>query len=47
VVTLLFSGGGVLRLEVECLEVELADLGPAWSVDRRPAHIADFPDARG
>jgi DUF2948 family protein len=25
---LLFSGGGVLRLDVECLECELADLGP-------------------
>ena len=27
VVTLLFSGRGALRLEVECLECELADLG--------------------
>lgn len=27
-VLLLFAGGGVLRLEVECLECELADLGP-------------------
>ena len=25
---LLFSNGGVLRLDVECLECELADLGP-------------------
>lgn len=25
---LLFAGGGALRLDVECLEVELADLGP-------------------
>ena len=47
VVKLLFSGGGVVRLEVECLEVELADLGPTWAVDTRPAHIADGPDARG
>jgi hypothetical protein len=46
VVKLLFSGGGVVRLEVECLEAELADLGPTWSVDTRPAHIADMPDAR-
>jgi len=37
-VTLLFSGGGALRLEVECLEVELADLGPA-----RRALRADHP----
>lgn len=27
-VLLLFGSGGVLRLEVECLECELADLGP-------------------
>jgi hypothetical protein len=25
---LMFAGGGALRLDVECLEVELADLGP-------------------
>ena len=30
VVTLTFSGGATLRLEVECLECELADLGPTW-----------------
>ena len=47
VVKLLFSGGGILRLEVECLEAELADLGPTWTVDIRPAHIADVLDARG
>ena len=27
-VTLIFSGGAALRLQVECLEAELADLGP-------------------
>jgi hypothetical protein len=27
-VVLLFTGGGALRLDVECLECELADLGP-------------------
>ena len=27
-ILLLFASGGVLRLEVECLECELADLGP-------------------
>ena len=25
---LIFAGGGALRLDIECLEVELADLGP-------------------
>jgi len=31
-------GGAALRLEVECLEVELADLGPAWATAACPAH---------
>lgn len=38
IVTLIFSGGGMLRLEVECLEAELADLGPAWPAKVRPVH---------
>ncbi len=38
VVTLTFSGNAALRLEVECLEAELADLGPTWTTDGCPAH---------
>ncbi len=38
VVTLIFSGGPALRLEVECLEAELADLGPSWMAATCPAH---------
>jgi hypothetical protein len=38
VVLLTFSGGAALRLEVECLEAELADLGPAWATAACPAH---------
>ena len=40
VVTLTFSGDAALRLEVECLEAELADLGPAWTAKARPDHPA-------
>ncbi len=47
VVTLTFSGGGVLRLEIECLECELANLGPSWPAHLRPVHAEDAPDARG
>jgi len=36
-VLLLFASGGVLRLEVECLECELADLGPDPSHADPPA----------
>jgi hypothetical protein len=46
VVMLTFSGGGALRLEVECLEVELADLGPDWAVAARPVHAENAPEPR-
>ena len=35
---LVFSGGCVLRLEVECLEARMADLGPHWRVRHAPGH---------
>ena len=38
IVTLTFSGGGALRLDVECLEAELADLGPTWTTTACPMH---------
>lgn len=41
IVTLIFSGGAAMRLEVECLEAELADLGPTWVAARCPAHPLD------
>lgn len=44
VVTLTFAGGGVLRLEVECLECELADLGPTWTAKSCPGHVLDLVD---
>jgi hypothetical protein len=43
VVTLTFSGGGVIRLEVECLEAELADLGEVFVADCCPDHFAARP----
>jgi hypothetical protein len=41
VVTLMFSGGAALRLDVECLEAELADLGPTWVTECCPAHLVE------
>jgi len=46
VVTLTFSGGAALRLEVECLEAELADLGPTWTAVHCPAHAIDEKPAK-
>ena len=39
-VTLTFSGGGAIRLEVECLEAELVDLGEVFSAATCPDHFA-------
>ena len=33
-----FSGGGTIRLDVECIEAQLSDLGPAWATEHLPRH---------
>jgi hypothetical protein len=37
-VLLVFAGGGAVRVEVECIEARLADLGPAWPTKAKPSH---------
>ena len=37
-ILLTFSGGGLLRLAVECIEASLEDLGPQWETVPKPAH---------
>ena len=37
-VTLVFSGGGAIRLEVECIDAGLTDVGGEWAARGRPAH---------
>jgi hypothetical protein len=36
-----FAGGGAVRLEVECIEAALTDLGAAWATSRKPEHAGD------
>lgn len=38
IVTLYFAGGAAIRLEVECIEAHLADLGAAWATRSKPSH---------
>ena len=38
IVTLTFSGGGEIRLEVEALEAHLSDLGLVWETPNLPEH---------
>jgi len=40
-VTLTFSGGAAIRLSVECVEIELKDLGAAWATKHSPEHPED------
>ena len=37
-IELVFSGGGTLRLEVECIEASLADVSGEWAARGQPSH---------
>lgn len=37
-VEIVFSGDAAIRLDVECIEARLTDLGAAWQAASRPAH---------
>lgn len=37
-VTLTFSGGAAIRLDVECIEAQMRDLGPRFPCEKTPAH---------
>ncbi len=40
-ITLTFAGNGAIRLDVECVEGELRDLGPQWHTRAMPRHPED------
>jgi hypothetical protein len=42
-ILLTFAAGGTIRLDVECIEAALTDLGGAWGTKSAPAH--DLTDA--
>lgn len=46
-VTLRFADGGAIRLNVECIEAELRDLGPVWEAKSRPQHPDDPSKPQG
>ncbi|HFC05687.1 MAG TPA: DUF2948 family protein [Rhizobiales bacterium] len=37
-IKLVFSAGGIIELDVECVEVQMEDLGPRWETKNIPAH---------
>lgn len=36
--TLIFADGGAVQVEVECIELQMKDLGPVWEAESRPVH---------
>ena len=38
VIELVLAGGGVIRLDVECIDAELADLTQPWAARAKPDH---------
>lgn len=40
-IVMIFSGGGEMRLEVECLDLAMADISAPWPATRRPGHDTD------
>lgn len=44
-VKLVFAGGAEIRLEVECIEAQLADIGGVWQTGTKPAHGLESGDA--
>ena len=41
VVTLTFSGGAGIRLNVECIDAQMRDIGPRWATKAKPGHGID------
>jgi len=40
-VLLTFSGGAAIKLDVECLEAQMRDIGPRWKAKGQPGHNID------
>ena len=40
-IKLIFSGGGEIELEVECVEVQMEDLGARWPTSNVPTHAEE------
>jgi hypothetical protein len=43
-VSLIFAADAAIRLNVECVEVEMRDLGGVWATSSKPEHITDEDD---
>jgi Protein of unknown function (DUF2948) len=42
--TLIFAEGGAIQVDLECVEMQMKDIGPVWAAESRPEH-EDLPQA--
>ena len=43
--TLIFAEGAAIQIDVECIELQMKDLGPVWEAGGRPSHDLDAAPA--
>ncbi|MCG7392172.1 DUF2948 family protein [Microvirga sp. ACRRW] len=36
--TLIFADGGAIQVDLECVEMQMKDIGPVWAAESRPEH---------
>ena len=36
--TMIFAEGGAIQIDIECVELQMKDVGPVWAADGRPIH---------
>lgn len=43
--TLIFAEGGAIQVDLECIEMQMKDIGPVWAAETRPTHEDAEPQA--
>ncbi|WP_230531257.1 DUF2948 family protein [Microvirga roseola] len=44
--TLIFAEGGAIQVDLECVEMQMKDIGPVWAAESRPSH-EELPQQAG
>jgi hypothetical protein len=44
--TLIFAEGGAIQVDLECIEMQMKDIGPIWAAESRPSHEEQKPDGK-
>ncbi|WP_210497010.1 DUF2948 family protein [Microvirga antarctica] len=42
--TLIFAEGGAIQVDIDCVELQMMDVGPVWAADGRPVHDDASPE---